>query len=180
MPVDCVGGTIWCWGGNLGGHLKMFRFVQPFGQAAWKVARQLGLKCDVQTLLQIAQRCLPLTHGELNRVKISKLFSMLIYLLVLPNSFQICKPAGIWYEVKIHSHPYHNVAASFFSTRMHHSFLLLHLRLSKYESIMRSRQDNANCTFHSYPCVGLQEAAFLWPRGSVLHTMQDAKIIPLD
>lgn len=82
MPVDCVGGTIWCWGGNLGGHLKMFRFVQPFGQAAWKVARQLGLKCDVQTLLQIAQRCLPLTHGELNRVKISKLFSMLIYLLV--------------------------------------------------------------------------------------------------
>lgn len=68
----------------------------------------------------------------------------------------------------------------FFSIRMHRSFLLLQLRLSNYELIVRSRQDNTNGTFDSYPSVGLQEAAFLWPRGRVLHTMQDAKIMPLD
>lgn len=31
--------------------------------------------------------------------EISKLFPMLVYSLsFLPNSFRICKPAGIWYE----------------------------------------------------------------------------------
>lgn len=71
-------------------------------------------------------------------------------------------------------------ALQVFSTRMHHSFSLLQLRLSKYESIVCSRQDKTNGTFHIYPCVGLQAVAFLWPRGRVLHTMQDAKIIPSD